>query len=166
MRRIIPVAVLIATAFGAAPGSGQQTEPAEALPRDGATRTFSNELLDAWDVTWVVNVPTPMHRHAKDYFGVELTPSRTRLTAPDGAERTITLTRGRLWFLRAGVTHAETGLTDDPPRHAIIAWSTPGGPTEHRSFDAGEVLYLPQGVARTLHSEDGPARVIVAELKG
>ncbi len=120
MRGMIVPAVLTTVAITAEIGSGQQTDFAPALPRDGATLTFSNDVIDAWDVTWVVGQPTPMHRHTTDYFGVELTASETLLTDPDGGERRISLERGRVWFLRAGVTHAETGLTGDPPRRAII----------------------------------------------
>jgi hypothetical protein len=114
----------------------QQTDFAPALPRGGAWLTLRNELIDAWDVTWIKDAPTPMHRHDYDYLGVELAPSETLLTAPDGATRTITLDRGRVWFLRKGVTHQETGLTDDPPRHAIIVELT-GIPTPPVPNDTG-----------------------------
>lgn len=120
MRRILLLALSLAAGATPQRAQAQEREFAPALPRDGATLTFANELIDAWNVTWRVDTPTPMHRHTMDYFGVELTGSETLLTAPDGGERTISLERGRLWFLRAGVTHAETGLTDDPPRRAII----------------------------------------------
>ena len=83
-------------------------------------RILSNAWMDAWDVTWPVDSPTPMHRHRFDYLGVELVASQNRLTAPDGQQREIALEEGRLWFLERGTTHAETGLSRDPERHAII----------------------------------------------
>lgn len=111
------------------PLAGQETEFAPALPRDGASLTISNELVDVWDVRWIVDVPTPMHRHEYDYLGVELTSSETLLTAADGSTRVATLERGRVWFLPKGVTHSETGLTDDPPRHAIMVELTGDPPS-------------------------------------
>ncbi len=230
MGRSLPIAVMLVTSYTVGLAA-QQTDFAPALPRDGASLTLRNELIDAWDVTWIVDTPTPMHRHDYDYFGVELTPSQTRLTAPDGATRTISLDRGRVWFLEEGVTHQETGITDDPPRHAIIveltgtpppavpndtdfeggldesvepvidnarvtiwdvtwseerresmrfytrpvvlmfmddvelAWRGPDDEGGTRFYEEGQVHFLEPGRAIAVWPVDGPARMIVAEIK-
>src|SRR6266699_1573806 len=44
-----------------------------AFPREGARQVFDNMWIAAWDDTWIPDMPTPMHRHAYDYFGLELT---------------------------------------------------------------------------------------------
>lgn len=119
MRRWLTVGLLLEGSLAGAV-VGQEADLPHALPRQGATLTYANQWIDAWDVTWTLDSPTPMHRHAFDYFGVELTASRTLLTALDGGTRTVSLERGQTWFLRKGVTHAETGLTGDPQRRAII----------------------------------------------
>lgn len=100
--------------------SAQQNDLPHAFPREGAVQIASKDWIDVWEVTWPVNSPTPMHRHRFDYFGVELVASETRLTAPNGEWRDVELDEGLLWFLERGTTHAETGLTRDPERHAII----------------------------------------------
>ena len=114
-------AIAIALGVCVVPGlSAQQTDLPHAFPREGAVQVMSNDWISAWEVTWPVNAPTPMHRHRFDYLGVELEASQTRLTAPDGGSRDIELEGGLLWFLEEGTTHAETGLTQNPERHAII----------------------------------------------
>ena len=119
MLRCLIVTVAALAGLGSSVAGQDGTFP-PAFPRDGATLTFSNEWIAAWDVTWAVNSPTLMHRHGFDYFGVELTTSRTQLTSPDGRTRTASLERGQAWFLAKGTTHTENGLTADPPRRAII----------------------------------------------
>jgi len=114
-------ALTIALGACVTPGlSARQDAFPHAFPREGAVRILSNAWMDAWEVTWPVDSPTPMHRHRFDYLGVELVASQNRLTAPDGQQREIALEEGRLWFLERGTTHAETGLSRDPERHAII----------------------------------------------
>jgi hypothetical protein len=102
-----------------AQGTGSHELP-HAFPREGATQVFDNSWITAWDDTWIPNKPTAMHRHLYDYFGVELTDSRTRLLEPDSQSRTLSLRRGQSWFLAKGATHLEIGLSTHPPRRAIL----------------------------------------------
>lgn len=91
-----------------------------AFPREGAKRVLDNAWVTAWDATWIPSKPTVTHRHVYDYFGVELVDSRTDLVGIDGQARTVTLKRGQSWFIAKGATHFEVGLTNDPPRRAIL----------------------------------------------
>ncbi len=91
-----------------------------AWPRDGATRLFENERVFVWDVTWLKGKPSPMHRHRYDLVAVFLAGSPIRVTEPDGAARESTVNRGHVAFQARGVTHAEEGLVDTNPRHAIM----------------------------------------------
>ena len=91
-----------------------------AFPREGATRVLENEWVTAWDATWIPNKSTAMHRHAYDYFGVELTDSRTDVIESDGSTRTLSMRRGLSWFIAKGATHREIGISANPPRRAIL----------------------------------------------
>ena len=91
-----------------------------AFPRDGARQVLDNPWATAWDVTWAPHVVTPLHRHAFDYVGVELVDSTFSVTSPGGEPRQTSRKKGDSYFLPKGTTHSEEGLSDQPPRHAVL----------------------------------------------
>lgn len=119
IRSSLSLAVAFSALLVAGPAASQDALP-DAFPREGAVKILSNGQLDAWDVTWRKDLPTPMHLHRHDYLGVELENSRFRVTAPDGRTREIDGKAGQLWFLERGKIHVETGLSQNPLRHAIV----------------------------------------------
>jgi len=99
--------------------SARQDLP-HAFPRDGARQVLDNPWGTAWDVTWPPHVPTALHRHAFDYVGVELVDSTFNVTPPGGDPRETSKKKGDAYFLPKGTTHSEEGLSDQPPRHAVL----------------------------------------------
>ncbi len=91
-----------------------------AFPRDGARQVLDNPWATAWEVVWAPHVPVPLHRHAFDYVGVELVDSTFSVTAPGGQPRETSRKKGDAYFLPKGTTHSEEGLSDQPPRHAVL----------------------------------------------
>jgi len=91
-----------------------------AFPRDGARQVLDNPWATAWDVTWAPHVPTGLHRHAFDYVGVELVDSTFNVTSASGESREASRKKGDAYFLPKGTTHGEEGLSDSPPRHAVM----------------------------------------------
>ena len=91
-----------------------------AFPRDGARQVLDNPWATAWDVTWAPHVQTALHRHAFDYVGVELVDSTFNVTPPGGDPRPTSRKKGDAYFLPKGTTHSEEGLSDQPPRHAVL----------------------------------------------
>lgn len=120
MTRAALLATLISTLATVAAQPAPDADLPHALPRNGATRMMTNEWVTAWDVTWVPNESTGVHRHRFDYFGVELTDSTNELVEPDGRTRPLVLKRGLSWFLGKGATHAEIGRSSEPRRHAVM----------------------------------------------
>ena len=81
---------------------------------------LDNPWATAWDATWAPHVQTPLHRHAFDYVGVELVDSTFNVTPPGGDPRQASKKKGDAYFLPKGTTHSEEGLSDQPPRHAVL----------------------------------------------
>ncbi len=91
-----------------------------AFPREGATQVVDNAWGTAWDATWTPHKVGPMHRHAYDYVGIELVSSTFNVISAQGQTRAGSKNKGDAYFLPKGTTHAEEGLSSDPPRHAIL----------------------------------------------
>jgi uncharacterized protein YjlB len=108
--------VVIAAALGLA---AAQDLP-HAFPRDGARQVLDNPWATAWDVTWAPHVQTSLHGHAFDYVGVELVDSTFNVTPPGGDPRQTSKKKGDAYFLPKGTTHSEEGISDQPPRHAVL----------------------------------------------
>ena len=121
-----------------------------AFPREGARQVFDNMWITAWDDTWIPDKPTPMHRHAFDYFGLELTDSKTDTVSPEGDTRSVSTSRGLAWFLAKGVTHVEIGRSSNPPRHAIIV----------ELKDAASPYYPNTSAFPTAFSADGDRKIV------
>ena len=117
-----------------------------AFPRDGARQVLDNPWATAWDATWAPHVQTPVHRHAFDYVGVELVDSTFNVTPPGGNPRQTSKKKGDAYFLPKGTTHSEEGISDQPPRHAVLIDLKP----QHSPTVANNTQYrpvFPTGVA-------------------
>lgn len=117
-----------------------------AFPRDGARQVLDNPWATAWDATWAPHVQTPLHRHAFDYVGVELVDSTFNVTPPGGQPRQMSRKKGDCYFLPKGTTHTEEGISDQPPRHAVLIDLKP----QHSPTVANNTRYravFPEGVA-------------------
>lgn len=117
-----------------------------AFPRDGARQVLDNPWATAWDATWAPHVPTALHRHAFDYVGVELVDSTFNVTPQGGQPRETSRKKGDAYFLPKGTTHSEEGLSDQPPRHAVLIDLKP----QHSPTVANNTQYravFPSGVA-------------------
>lgn len=149
MTRGALIATLLSTLATLAGQPAPDADLPHALPRNGATRLMTNEWVTAWDVTWVPNESTGVHRHRFDYFGVELTDSTNELIEPDGRTRPLVLRRGLSWFLGKGATHAEIGRSSEPPRHAVMVdrSEVPAPTVENRA--AHPALAPPAGIKPT-----------------
>jgi hypothetical protein len=118
-RGTLALAALIA-ARGALAQSGTGQNLPHAFPREGATQVVDNAWGTAWDATWTPHKVGPMHRHAYDYVGIELVSSTFNVISAQGQTRAGSKNKGDAYFLPKGTTHAEEGVSSDPPRHAIL----------------------------------------------
>src|SRR5262249_13508380 len=89
-------------------------------PRDGTTSLIDNARVLVWDVTWPKGAPPLMHRHPYDMTGIYYWPGDRIITSLDGTKRKGSTEAGRIQWLRAGVTHAEEGASDDSLRAVMI----------------------------------------------
>jgi hypothetical protein len=79
----------------------------DAFPRDGAKKLLSNKRVTVWDYTWTMNVPTPIHFHAKDVVVVYLETGEVKSEAIDGSVVVNKLERGLTRFNARNRTHSE-----------------------------------------------------------
>lgn len=96
-----------------------QTYP-PAYPRPNATRLIDNDRVNAWDVYWMKNQPTPMHTHVIDQFSITLRGGLLRVSPAGGPWGEAHMSKvGSVAFVPAGTTHSEEGLSDIP-QHKIM----------------------------------------------
>lgn len=110
-------------AFAAARPAVAQTSTdnlPHAFPRDGAKQIFDNPWGTAWEATWTPHKVLPLHRHRYDYLVTELESSTFNVYSATGQKREGSRSKGDAYFLPKGVTHAEEGVSGNPPRHAVI----------------------------------------------
>ena len=94
-----------------------------AYPRKGVTKVFENDRVIIWNVTWLQNVPQPIHRHLYDMAGVFLHYGFINVTTPEGkVSPSGPFEVPRPYFQKAGITHKEeaVGKPGDPERMAIM----------------------------------------------
>jgi hypothetical protein len=96
-----------------------QTYP-PAYPRPNATKIIDNNRINAWDVTWVKNQPTPVHTHAIDQFSITLRGGLLRVSPAGGPWSEAHMSKaGSVNFVPVGTTHQEEGMSDIP-QHKIM----------------------------------------------
>jgi len=79
----------------------------DAFPRDGAKKLFTNKRVTAWDYTWKINSPTPIHFHTKDVVVVYLETGEVRSKSIDGTIVVNKLEPGVTRFNARNRTHSE-----------------------------------------------------------
>jgi quercetin dioxygenase-like cupin family protein len=96
-----------------------QTYP-PAYPRPNATRIIDNDRINAWDVTWIKDQPTPLHTHAIDQFSITLRGGLLRVSPAGGPWTQAHMSKaGSVNFVPVGTTHREEGMSDIP-QHKIM----------------------------------------------
>jgi hypothetical protein len=94
------------------------------FPRPGTTQIFENDVLVAWNVSWLKQ-QYPLHTHRYDLIGVSYVAGDRIITQGAAPGR---LTNTQAWVFqtnRANVTHVEEGASDPPMRAVLIELKRP-----------------------------------------
>lgn len=103
----------------AIPMAQAQVDAPPAYPRDGAVKMLENEHVIVWDISWLKQ-DYPIHRHRYDHTGVYYSPGDRIITSTEGEAREIHTDAWNISFQLAGVTHTESGISDEPLRAVFI----------------------------------------------
>ena len=104
-----------------------QTYP-PAYPRPNATKIIDNNRINGWDVYWIKNQPTPLHKHILDQFSITVRGGLLRVSPAGGPWGEAHMSKiGSVNFVPAGTTHMEEGLSDIP-QHKIMLEVKPSPP--------------------------------------
>lgn len=101
-----------------------QVDAPPAYPRDGAIKMLENEHVLVWDISWLKQ-DYPIHRHRYDHTGVYYSPGDRIITSTDGGAREVHTEAWNISFQLAGVTHTESGISDEPLRAVFIQIKRP-----------------------------------------
>jgi hypothetical protein len=110
---------LLALAIGC-----QAAELPPPFPRPGTTALFENEVVAAWNVSWLKQ-QYPLHTHRYDLIGISYVEGDRIITQGDRPGR---LSNTKAWVFqtnRANVTHVEEGASDPPMRAVLIELKRP-----------------------------------------
>ena len=108
----------------AIPLAQAQVDAPPAYPRDGAIKVLENDHVIVWDIRWLKQ-DYPIHRHRYDHTGVYYSPGDRIITSTDGEAREIHTDAWNISFQLAGVTHTESGISDEPLRAVFIQIKRP-----------------------------------------
>ena len=108
----------------AIPIAQAQVDPPPAYPRDGAIKMLENEHVIVWDISWLKQ-NYPVHRHRYDHTGVYYSPGDRIITSTEGESREVHTQAWNISFQLAGVTHTESGISDEPLRAVFIQIKRP-----------------------------------------
>ena len=97
-----------------------------AYPRAGATKILDNDRVQVWNIAWLKDQPSPLHRHVYDLVGVYYEPGDRMIISPEGARRPVSTKAWEIAFQRAGVTHIEEGVSSAPLRAAFVEMKQTG----------------------------------------
>jgi hypothetical protein len=103
----------------------QASELPPPFPRPGTTQIFENDVVVAWNVSWLKQ-QYPLHTHRYDLIGVSYREGDRIITQGNGPGR---LVNTKAWVFqtnRANVTHVEEGASDPPMRAVLIELKRPG----------------------------------------
>ncbi len=106
-----------------------QTVPASlppAYPRTGAVKILDNDRVQAWNIAWLKDQPSPLHRHLYDLVGVYYEPGDRMIISPEGTKRPVSTKAWDIAFQKAGVTHIEEGVSEAPLRSVFVEMKQPG----------------------------------------
>ena len=110
--------------ISAIPLAQAQVDPPPAYPRDGAIKVLENDHVIVWDIRWLKQ-DYPIHRHRYDHTGVYYSPGDRIITSTEGEAREIHTDAWNISFQLAGVTHTESGISDEPLRAVFIQIKRP-----------------------------------------
>ncbi len=79
----------------------------DAFPRPAVKKLLENARIVAWDYTWTVGMPPPMHFHTKDVVVVFLADGTLQSIAPNGEKSLAEHTYGSARFQNSGRLHTE-----------------------------------------------------------
>jgi hypothetical protein len=102
----------------------QATEHPQPFPRPGTTQIFENDVVVAWNVSWLKQ-QYPLHTHLYDLIGVSYVEGDRIITQGNAPGR---LVNTKAWVFqtnRANVTHVEEGASDPPMRAVLIELKRP-----------------------------------------
>ena len=119
MRKV--TAILLICSF---PMAQAQLDLPPAYPREGATKILENEHVIAWDISWLKQ-DYPIHRHRYDHTGVYYNPGDRVITSSEGEAREVHTDPWNISFQLAGVTHTESGISDEPLRAVFVQIKRP-----------------------------------------
>jgi hypothetical protein len=108
----------------AIPMAQAQVDAPPAYPRDGAIKMLENEHIIVWDISWLKQ-NYPIHRHRYDHTGVYYSPGDRIITSNEGITREVHTEAWNISFQLAGVTHTESGTSDEPLRAVFIQIKRP-----------------------------------------
>ena len=108
----------------AIPLAQAQVDAPPAYPRDGAIKVLENDHVIVWDIRWLKQ-DYPFHRHRYDHTGVYYSPGDRIITSTEGEAREIHTDAWNISFQLAGVTHTESGISDEPLRAVFIQIKRP-----------------------------------------
>jgi hypothetical protein len=108
----------------AIPMAQAQVDAPPAYPRDGAIKMLENEHVIVWDIRWLKQ-DYPIHRHRYDHTGVYYSPGDRIITSTEGEAREVHTDAWNISFQLAGVTHTESGISDEPLRAVFIQIKRP-----------------------------------------
>ena len=101
-----------------------QVDAPPAYPREGATKILENQHVIVWDISWLKQ-DYPVHRHRYDHTGVYYSPGERIITSSEGEAREVQTPAWGISFQLAGVTHTESGISDEPLRAVFIQIKRP-----------------------------------------
>jgi len=95
-------------------------------PRPGAVKILDNDRVQVWNIAWLKDQPTALHRHIYDLVGVYYEPGDRTIISPEGAKRAVSTKAWDIAFQRTGLTHIEEGVSDAPLRAVFVEMKRPG----------------------------------------
>lgn len=101
-----------------------QLDAPPAYPRDGSIKMLENKHVIVWNISWLKQ-DYPIHRHRYDHTGVYYSPGDRVIISTDGEAREVHTPAWNISFQLAGVTHTESGISDDPLRAVFIQIKRP-----------------------------------------
>jgi hypothetical protein len=120
-------------------GAVQAAELPPPFPRPGTTQLFENDVVAAWNVSWLKQ-QYPLHTHLYDLIGISYEEGDRIITQGNRPGQLVNTKKWVFQTNRANVTHVEEGASDPPMRAVLIELKRPA-PT-------GTVGDGPEGLAQ------------------
>ena len=110
--------ILFASVFLLFPASAQVDYP-PAYPREGAEIVLENQHVIVWNISWLKQ-DYPVHRHRYPHTGVYYASGDRVITSLEGEARDVHTEAWNISFQPSGVTHTETGVSEEPLQAIFI----------------------------------------------